>query len=75
MSRFYGEMRGTRDNAVTRCGDAKKGMTAHIRGWNAGVKIYCYVDADGKDIIEVYRTGGSRNDANLKRIATIKEGE
>ena len=33
--------------------------TGHIRGWEIGARVNCYVGPDGKDIIEVYLTSGS----------------
>lgn len=75
MAHFYGEMRGQRESTVTKCGTKDSGITAHIRGWNTGVKIYCYVDSDGNDCIEIHETGGSRKDGNIRKIATIKGGK
>lgn len=70
MSQFYAEIQGNRRSA-TRMGTKASGLVAHIRGWNVGVKVYCSVNADGKDVVEVYKTGGSRNASNKELLAQI----
>ena len=57
MSRFYGSVVGNRGEA-TRMGSAKSGITGHIRGWNIGARVSCYVQ-DGIDIVAVELTGGN----------------
>ncbi len=75
MSRFYGSIQGNRGMA-TRMGHKSSGFTGHIRGWNVGVRIECHVDEDDdKDVLYVYRTGGSNGRTESKLIAIIKEGE
>jgi len=74
MARFYGSMQGTRGEA-TRMGDTKNGFDAHVRGWNVGVRITCRVDKDGKDVIEVWETGGSNRPGGLKLLAEVKEAK
>ena len=59
MSHFYGSMKGSRGE-VTRCGDTKSGISAHLRGWNVGVRVVCFHE-DGVDMIQVYRTCGSND--------------
>ena len=73
MSRFYAEIQGNRGPA-SRMGTPQSGMWAHVRGWDIGVKVVCGVDSEtGKDIITVFRTGGS-NDCSLgDLVATITE--
>lgn len=58
MAHFYGDMRGNR-GMVTRMGTPRSGMTAHIRGWNFGVRVVIHVDGAGRDYVRIYRTGGS----------------
>ena len=59
MAHFYGSMQGNKGE-VTRCGTKKSGMTAHIRGWNIGVKVNIRHDKEtGKDNYTIYETGGS----------------
>ena len=58
MSKFYGEMRGAAKNSVTRRGHNK--LSAHLRGWNKGIKVECSVE-DGIEVYKVYETGGSNN--------------
>ena len=72
MSRFYGEVKGSRGKA-SRMGGIKSGFWSHIRGWNVGVEVNCHVDEDGKDVITVYRTGGSNGGLSLTRLLTVTE--
>jgi len=60
MARFYGDVQGNRGEA-TRMGTPSSGISAHIRGWDVGINVQCYVDDDGFDVCEAYPTGGSRN--------------
>ena len=63
MARFYGSMQGNRGE-TTRMGTPNSGLSAHIRGWDVGVKVFLSVDEDtGKDYVQVYRTGGSKGAA------------
>ena len=75
MSPFYGEMTGSRGSrgTVTKQGTKEYGLSAHIRGYNIGVRIYCY-NLDGKDIIAIYKTTGSNGDeSDDKDIYIIHE--
>ena len=75
MSHFYGEMQGNRGE-VSRTGSKTSGFSAHIRGWNIGVKIQCWHDEKtNKDEIHIYQTGGSSKPAVLKEIATLIQGK
>lgn len=71
MSRFYAEIQGSRGLA-SRQGTPKSGMWGHIRGWHVGVEVRCYVDSDGKDVVQVWETGGSAGARSTKLIATLK---
>lgn len=66
MSHFYGSMKGSRGE-VTRQGTKSSGITAHVRGWNIGASIRCYIDSKGRDCVEMGLTGGSNaNSATLE---------
>lgn len=62
MAHFYGSMRGNRGQ-TTRMGTKQSGFSAHIRGWDIGVKVIM-VHRDGNDVIQVYRTSGSNGRNN-----------
>lgn len=71
MSHFYAELQGNRGRA-TRCG-TKKGMYAHIRGWNKGIWIECNFDeATQQDVFSVYETGGSNDGGTRSFIKEIR---
>lgn len=58
MSRFYGNMKGSRGE-TTRCGNAASGITGHLRGWDIGVRVNVRALNSGEDVVDVYLTGGS----------------
>ncbi len=58
MSRFYASIQGNRGGA-TRQGTESSGIDGHIRGWDSGASVSCYVNDDGKDVVEVWATHGS----------------
>ncbi len=58
MSHFYADIQGNRGGA-TRGGSKDSGINGHIRGWHSGVRVACYVDDEGRDVVDVYATHGS----------------
>jgi hypothetical protein len=61
MSHFYADIKGSRGE-VTRQGTKQSGVHGHIRGWNVGVYVEIgYDEIAKKDVVKVYRTGGSNN--------------
>ena len=71
MAHFYGEMQGSR-GPTSRMGTPQSGFEAHVRGWHVGVKVHCFVDDDGRDVINVWQTGGSNNPGRVRLIATLE---
>lgn len=71
MSHFYGEIWGDRSGCASHGGSAASGMTAHIRSWDVGVYLNCYVNEQGHDIIQIWRTEGSLNPTKRQRIAEL----
>jgi hypothetical protein len=75
MAQFRATIQGHRGEA-SRLGGKKSGISARVNGWNVGVLVIGSVDEDGKDLFEVYKTGGSNSPFREgERIANIKEGE
>lgn len=70
MAHFYGNIQGNRGEA-TRMGTKQSGIEAHIRGWNNGVRVEGFVNAEGKDCFHIFATGGSHGGAT-KLIASIE---
>lgn len=59
MAQFYASIKGSRGEA-TRMGSKASGITAHVRGWDVGVKVRVFVDErTGLDCVLVTRTSGS----------------
>ena len=74
MSHFYGEIQGNRGEG-TRGGTKASGIRGHIRGWNIGARVTCFVDDDGKDSVMVSITGGSNDQYDSVCIGEWKRGE
>lgn len=72
MARFYGSLSGQARTEATRRGGASSGVTAHVRGWRIGARVEV-VDVNGKDVVRVYKTGGS-NDPSGELVAEFQEG-
>ena len=69
MAQFYADIQGNRGEA-TRMGTKASGMDSHIRGWHTGAKVVCHYDEDtGKDIVRVYKTGGSSGRSSQELVA------
>jgi hypothetical protein len=58
MARFYASIRGSRGEA-TRMGTTQSGISGHIRGWDVGGEVRCYVGENGEDRVAVFLTSGS----------------
>ena len=58
MSHFYASIQGNRGEA-TRQGSKDSGIYGHVRGWDVGAQVTCYVDGEGRDRVSVRLTGGS----------------
>lgn len=72
MARFYGDLQGNR-GPTSRMGSKKSGLHAHIRGWNVGVQISCFVDKNGRDTITISETGGSHDPFSERVITVLKD--
>ena len=75
MARFYGEVYCQGKTKASRIGSPKSGMYSHIRGWNVGVKVRCFVNYNDEDVIEVYKSGGSNQPSEDTLIITMKQNE
>jgi hypothetical protein len=51
-----------------------RGISAHVRGWNDGIRVTAYIDATGYEVFEIHTTGGSDNPDVREHIATVKRG-
>lgn len=58
MARFYACIQGNR-GAATRMGSKGSGIAGHVRGWHTGARVSCYVDEEGRDVVQVCATHGS----------------
>ena len=58
MSKLYASLDADNGKTTAKC--SNRNMTAHVRGWNKGIKVE--VEVVGlKEIYKVYETGGSNN--------------
>ena len=58
MAHFYGSIKGCAKTEGTRRGTKKTGLSAHVRGWDVGVRVEL-AHVAGVDVVTVFRTGGS----------------
>ena len=70
MAQFRAVIQGQKGQA-SRLGGKSSGISASVNGWNIGVSIEA-LHIDGKDVIRVYKTGGSNN-SNSVLLNEIKE--
>jgi len=48
---------------------------SHTRGWDFGIDVHGYVSADGKEVFEIYTTGGSHDSSTRQLIARTEDGK
>jgi hypothetical protein len=71
MSRFYASIQGNRGEA-TRQGTAKSGLYGHIRGWDVGAVVNCFVNDKGEDVVEIVLTSGSNGRGRPNHLGSFK---
>jgi len=71
MAQFYAKVYGSRGTAATKTGTKSDGIDAHISGWTGGIRVRAY-HSNGRDVFEVYETGGSNSSGDIKLIATLE---
>ncbi len=71
MAQFYADIQGNRGGA-SRMGTKSSGITGHIRGWNIGARM-TVTHEDGRDVVRVYKTGGSNGYVSSDLIAEFSE--
>ena len=73
MAQYIGEIKGNKGTA-SRLGSKESGLYISASGWDIGVECEIYFDKKTeKDIIKVYKTGGSNYPRNRECISTITE--
>lgn len=77
MSKFYATISNNR-STITKCGH-KDGLSAHIRGWNKGIRVEIFYDEkEKKETYMVFETGGSNKrseDILIKEIIYYEKGD
>jgi len=71
MAQFRGIIQGSRGEA-SRLGGKSSGLRAVCNGWHKGVTVIAR-HKDGKDIFNIYETGGSNGAESENLIAIIEE--
>lgn len=67
MAQFRAIIRGHRGE-VSRLGSKQSGMVAHVDGWHTGATVRIS-HVDGRDLVSVYRTGGSNANSSERLVA------
>lgn len=70
MAHFYGEIEGQARTTATRCGSKDSGISAHVRGWNIGARVQCFVNDQGEDCVSIRLTSGSNGGLQGKYLGT-----
>ena len=73
MAQFRAGIQGNK-GATTRLGSKASGIHTFTDGWNSGVDVDGYVDEYGRDVFEVFQTGGSHAARSKTLIARIVDG-
>lgn len=73
MAQFRATISGNR-GAASRLGSKASGMRIRANGWNVGA-IVVLTHEHGKDVVRVYRTGGSHDIHPHVLIAEYREGD
>lgn len=74
MARFYAEMQGNCSCEPATCeGTKESGMRLLIKGMNIGIYVRCYVDREGKDVIQIYDSGPNADAADSYLVHTLRE--
>ena len=71
MAHFYADLQGSRGE-VSRTGTKVSGIEGHIRGWTIGAKVVISHE-NGKDVVRIYRTGGSRGKCGPELVKEFQE--
>lgn len=73
MAHFYTTVTNSR-GGTTKAAGTKTGQTAHIRGWDAGVKVEAGISpVDGKDVFLIYATKGSNGGSKAECVGWITD--
>ena len=73
MAQFRGTITGRRNKTTSRLGHKTTGLITTCDGWNVGVTCRAVYDEKlGRDVIEVFQTGGSQPSKSPKLIAVVK---
>lgn len=73
MAQYRATIQGQRGEA-SRLGNKKSGIGARVNGWHTGVAVSIEFK-DGKDVVTVYRTGGSGYDSKDSGLIAEWESE
>jgi hypothetical protein len=71
MAQFRGTVLGGKGGA-SRLGGKANGLTVTADGWHTGARVELSHE-DGKDVVRVYRTGGSNGERGGAKVAEWKE--
>lgn len=72
MAHFYASVSGSRDSIATKTGTKNSGMSAHVRGWNSGIRVEArHNEQTGQDEFTVYVTSGSNGHGSEQALGTF----
>lgn len=51
-----------------------RSVSAHVRGWDEGVKVHAFIGENGAIVFDIWTTGGSNNSDMMRYIGTVVDG-
>jgi hypothetical protein len=75
MARFYGSINGSSKSTATKIGTTNSGISAHIRGWDIGVRVEGRADDKDRDTFIVYVTRGSNSPGSGQPLLKLRLDE
>ena len=73
MSRLYGSLDADASK-TTATRRAHRDISAHVRGWNEGIRVRARVNSNDRETFEVYATSGSNGGGSDRLIFTLEDG-
>lgn len=71
MSYYYADITNGRNRPRTVCGHKTRGLVAHIRSWDAGVRVTLWYDeSTDREMVQIERTGGSTHPGDSATLFT-----
>lgn len=51
-----------------------RSVSAHVRGWDEGVKVLAYIGENGAIVFDIWTTGGSNDSDAILYVCSVTRG-